>query len=86
MADCTSRGFLHAVVLPLAGLGKDWSPVLAHEEEFHEGYPGYVTSKNGPKAKEHGFARILNCFPMFQVIHRPELNIQLGIKYHRPLQ
>ena len=53
MADCTSRGFLHAVVLPLAGLGKDWSPVLAHEEEFHEGYPGYVTSKNGPKAKDH---------------------------------
>ena len=52
MADCASRGFLHAAVLPLAGLGKDWSPVLAHEEEFHEGYPGYVTSKNGPRAKD----------------------------------
>ena len=52
VADCASRGFLHAAVLPLAGLGKDWTPVLAQEEEFHEGYPGYVTSKNGPRAKD----------------------------------
>ena len=52
VADCASRGFLHAAVLPLAGVGKDWSQVLAHEEEFHEGYPGYVTSKNGPRAED----------------------------------
>ena len=39
-------------MLPLAGLGMDWSQVLAHEEEFHEGYPGYVTSKNGPRAED----------------------------------
>ena len=52
VADCASRGFVHAAVLPLAGLGKDWTPVLAQEEEFHEGYPGYVTSKNGPRAKD----------------------------------
>ena len=39
----------HARLAPLHGLNDEWKPVLAVEEEFSETYPGYISSKNGPK-------------------------------------
>ena len=39
-------------LIPLHGLGKDWKPVTWETLEYHETYPGYITSKNGPKLKD----------------------------------
>ena len=38
-----------AQIVPLHGLSNDWHPILSEDAEYHEIYPGYVTSKNGPK-------------------------------------
>ncbi|KAF4450973.1 putative L-asparaginase [Fusarium austroafricanum] len=35
-------------ILPLHGLSKDWHPITSDIKEFHENYPGYVSSKDGP--------------------------------------
>ncbi|KAF2020256.1 N-terminal nucleophile aminohydrolase [Aaosphaeria arxii CBS 175.79] len=35
-------------ILPLHGLEKTWKPVTSHEKEFHETFPGYISSKDGP--------------------------------------
>jgi beta-aspartyl-peptidase (threonine type) len=36
-------------ILPLHGLGDKWEPVTSNVTEFHEGFPGYVSSKDGPR-------------------------------------
>ncbi|KAG7096346.1 hypothetical protein E1B28_003790 [Marasmius oreades] len=38
-------------LIPLHGLsrGGDWKPILHEQEEFHSTYPGFLTSKSGPK-------------------------------------
>ena len=36
-------------LIPLHGLGIDWEPITTDALEYHESYPGYITSKNGPK-------------------------------------
>ncbi|KAF9258044.1 HIT-like protein [Marasmius fiardii PR-910] len=38
-------------LIPLHGLdrGGDWKPILHEREEFHSTYPGFLTSKSGPK-------------------------------------
>ena len=35
-------------LLPLHGLSKDWKPVTSDLKEFHETFPGYISSKDGP--------------------------------------
>ncbi|KAI9663920.1 MAG: hypothetical protein M1821_007411 [Bathelium mastoideum] len=35
-------------LLPLHGLSTDWKPVTCDQTEFHETFPGYVSSKDGP--------------------------------------
>ena len=37
-------------LIPLHGLGSHWSPVTHIAEEYNSTYPGYLTSKNGPKS------------------------------------
>ena len=37
------------LLLPLHGLSKDWTQVTNDLEEFDEVYPGYISSRNGPK-------------------------------------
>ena len=37
------------LLLPLHGLSKDWTQVTSDLEEFDEVYPGYISSRNGPK-------------------------------------
>ena len=35
-------------LIPLHGLGKDWKPITHPAIEYHQHYPGYITSKSGP--------------------------------------
>lgn len=35
-------------LIPMHGLSQDWESVLHDKEEYHETYPGYLTTKNGP--------------------------------------
>lgn len=61
-------------VIPLHGLQRKWEPVTASEKEFHEFFPGYVSSKDGPQMdasrledicktiqKSSGISAIYNC-------------------------
>lgn len=43
---------------PMHGLGDDWVAVTHVEEEFHGHYPGYISSKNGPKQSNEDLDRI----------------------------
>ena len=36
-------------IVPLHGLGQVWKPLTSAEEEYNDEYPGYVSSKNGPR-------------------------------------
>lgn len=44
---CDGSGVLSLV--PLHGLSKDWKAVVHNQEEYNALFPGYLTSKNGPK-------------------------------------
>ncbi|KAK4158062.1 hypothetical protein C8A00DRAFT_28962 [Chaetomidium leptoderma] len=44
-----AEGGSSLAVLPLHGLGENWEPVTSDVTEFHEGFPGYVSSKDGPR-------------------------------------
>jgi len=44
---CDGRGLIS--LIPLHGLTKEWNPVVHDVEEYHATFPGYLTSKNGPK-------------------------------------
>jgi len=35
-------------IIPLHGLKADWEPVVSSTKEFHEQYPGYISSRGGP--------------------------------------
>lgn len=39
-------------LIPLHGLNHEWQPVIHQEVEFHETYPGYCDSKNGPRLSD----------------------------------
>ncbi|XP_078589389.1 uncharacterized protein LOC144869765 [Branchiostoma floridae x Branchiostoma japonicum] len=52
VADSKVRGHAHTLVLPLDSVGKRWSPVVAEETVFSTVYPGYVTTKSGPRAED----------------------------------
>lgn len=43
-----TEGDMSISILPLHGLSKDWKSVTSELQEFHEYFPGYVTSKDGP--------------------------------------
>lgn len=36
-------------IIPLHGLNATWEPVTSSLKEFHEAFPGYVSSNNGPR-------------------------------------
>lgn len=44
---CDGSGIIS--LIPLHGLSKQWKPIVYHEDEYDANYPGYLTSKNGPK-------------------------------------
>lgn len=35
-------------IIPLHGLSEQWHPVTSEVKEFHEQYPGYISSNDGP--------------------------------------
>ncbi|KAL8938578.1 MAG: hypothetical protein Q9211_003145 [Gyalolechia sp. 1 TL-2023] len=39
-------------LIPLLGLSKVWEPIIHKKEEFHASFPGFLTSKNGPKLND----------------------------------
>lgn len=45
-------------IVPLYGLEKSWKPVTSHEKEFHETFPGYISSKDGPTMDSGRLAQI----------------------------
>ena len=45
-------------LIPLHGLSEDWQQVNSVEQEFHTNYPGYISSKNGPKMSEYSLDAI----------------------------
>ncbi|KAK4182081.1 hypothetical protein QBC35DRAFT_479397 [Podospora australis] len=48
-ALCSCHGRRRCLsILPLHGLSKEWHPVTSKEKEFHEEYPGYISSNDGP--------------------------------------
>lgn len=48
----TCDGSFILSLIPLLGLSSDWEPVINEEEEFHASFPGFLTSKNGPKLND----------------------------------
>ncbi|KAF2705965.1 hypothetical protein K504DRAFT_87383 [Pleomassaria siparia CBS 279.74] len=45
-------------IVPLHGLKKSWEPVTSPEKEFHETFPGYISSKDGPAMDSGRLAQI----------------------------
>ncbi|KAF5019627.1 hypothetical protein F66182_8373 [Fusarium sp. NRRL 66182] len=43
-----SNGADRLSLLPLHGLTKDWQAITSDIKEFHDNFPGYVSSKDGP--------------------------------------
>lgn len=39
-------------LIPLHGLGEKWKPVTHETVEYHATFPGFITSKNGPKLSD----------------------------------
>ena len=44
---CDGSGALS--LIPLHGVSKEWTAMVHNQEEYNALYPGYLTSKNGPK-------------------------------------
>ncbi len=36
-------------ILPLHGLSEEWEPVTSHTKDFHETFPGYITTEDAPQ-------------------------------------
>ena len=45
-------------LIPLHGLSKEWRPIVHEDLEYHETFPGYLTSKNGPKIPDSSLNEI----------------------------
>lgn len=48
------------LLIPLHGISDVWKPCVCSELEFHHSYPGYCSSKNGPKASDDDLNEIQN--------------------------
>lgn len=48
------------LLIPLHGLSDMWKPCICSEPEFNFCYPGYCSSKNGPKASDDDLNEIQN--------------------------
>ena len=45
-------------LLPLHGLSKEWTHISSNLKEFYETYPGYITSKDGPRMADERLDKI----------------------------
>lgn len=44
-----TEGGSSLALFPLHGLGEEWKPITSDSTEFHESFPGYISSKDGPR-------------------------------------
>lgn len=49
---CVFDGATLISLIPLHGLGENWMPVTHKTVEYHATFPGFITSKNGPKLSD----------------------------------
>lgn len=45
-------------LIPLHGLSQTWKPALDPIKEFHETYPGYVSSRSGPRISDASLQQV----------------------------
>lgn len=43
-------------LIPMHGLRSGWRPVLSGDAQYHESYPGFITTKNGPRCPDADLA------------------------------
>ena len=58
-------------LIPLHGLSKEWSPIVHGDLEYHETFPGYLTSKNGPKIPDSSLNEIQSRIARISGIKEP---------------
>ena len=66
-----TEGGSSLAVLPLHGLADKWEPVLSSMPEFHEFFPGYLSSKNGPRMADDRLDDICARIQAVSTISRP---------------
>lgn len=58
-------------LLPVHGLDHDWRPVTSDIKEFHETYPGYVSSHDGPTMSDSKLAEVCRRIRSVSRLHEP---------------
>lgn len=48
-------------IIPLQGLGKDWKQMISSKKEYHEHFPGYISSMDGPQMDASHLQDICAC-------------------------
>ena len=58
-------------LIPLHGLSEEWSPIMHEEQEYHEMFPGYLTSKPGPTSPDSSLNEIQSRIARINGIKEP---------------
>lgn len=58
-------------LIPLHGLTKEWSPIMHEVQEYHEMFPGYLTSKPGPTSLDNTLNEIQSRIARISSIKEP---------------
>lgn len=58
-------------ILPLHGLSQDWRPITSDTKEFHEHFPGYISSKDGPEMEKSRLDNICSTLRAVSGISEP---------------
>lgn len=58
LAEPRRDGEATVKLIPLHGLGTTWKPHLSSDPEYNADYPGYTTSKNGPRTDDDELSKI----------------------------
>lgn len=80
---CDGSGIIS--LLPLHGLSKDWKAVLHAEEQYDAVFPGYLTSKDGPRMTDDVLEKTCSRVAATTGITRPFNNQFYGSKGNQNL-
>lgn len=58
-------------ILPLHGLSNDWTPITSDTKEFHEHFPGYISSKDAPEMEKRRLDAICSTIQAASGISEP---------------
>ena len=58
-------------LIPLHGLNAGWKPVTSDVKEFHEAYPGYITSHDGPTMSAEDLSNVCSRIQEVSGIQEP---------------